>query len=221
MIDLRPLAAILACVLAAGCAGHDGSDGMVASTDATVRHPIELREDTIKLDLFATRGLDERARAQVAEFAVAYQRDGTGPLVILLPSGTMRDKDYRRQFDEIRQVLIRSGLRGSVKLGAYAVMDPRLAAPIQMSFTGLKARVPAPCGQWPDDLASGGSPAGFDNTPYHNLGCATQSMIAAQAADPRDLTGRRAVSEGDAEMRVRPVSNLRRGADPASNWQVR
>jgi pilus assembly protein CpaD len=221
MIDLRPIVLVLACALTAACAGPGDNGGMVANADVSSRHPIELREDSTKLELYAARGLDARARAQVAEFAAAYQRTGTGPIVIMLPSGTMRDKDYRRQFDDIRHVLIQNGLRGSVKLGAYPVMDPRVAAPVQMSFMGLKARVPGPCGQWPDDLASGSSVEGFSNAPYQNFGCATQAMIAAQAADPRDLMGARAALPSDAETRVRPISNLRRGVDPASSWQVR
>lgn len=221
MIDLRALALLLACGLVAGCSGADGGAGMVANADYATRYPIELREDATYLDIHAARQLDARTRAQVLEFVDAYQWLGVGPIVIMVPSGSGRDKDYRRQFDDIRRVLVQSGLRGSVKVGAYPITDPRLAAPVRMSFNGLKAQVRGPCGQWPDDLASGSSAAGLQNAPYHNFGCAVQSMVAAQAADPRDLVSRRAASESDAELRVRPVSNLRRGADPASNWQVR
>ena len=221
MIELRLATIIFACGLASACAGPGEGDGMLANADYTARHPIELREDATKLDILATHGLDARARAQVAEFAAAYQRTGTGPIVVLLPAGTPRDKDYRRQFDDIRRVLVQSGLRGSIKLGAYPVTDPRLAAPVQLSFTGLKARVPGPCGQWPEDLASGSSPGGMSNAQYHNFGCAYQSMIAAQAADPRDLAGKRASAPGDADLAARPVANLRRGVDPATNWQAR
>jgi pilus assembly protein CpaD len=218
MINPAAIFVTLLCLAAGACTRNDS---MVATADYQARHPIELREDTIRLDVFAARGLDARARAQVAEFAAAYNRNGTGPVVIMVPVGTTHDKDYRRQFDGVRHVLVASGLRGNVKLGAYAVSDPRLVAPVQLSFTGVKGRVPGPCGQWPEDLASGSSSDGWGNEQYHNFGCAYQSMIAAQAADPRDLVGKQAASTNDADQSVRAIVNTRRAVDPAANGRTR
>src|ERR1700730_681945 len=61
-------------------------------------------------------------------------------------------------------------------------------APVRLSFLGLKASVADQCGQWPRDLAIGsGAPEDWSNKPYWNFGCAYQSALAAQVADPRDL----------------------------------
>lgn len=219
MIEPRHIAVVLFCGLAGACAGQ--SEGMVAVADYRARHPVELAQDVTQLEVFAGRGLDARARAQVAEFAAAYHRIGTGPITILLPAGSVRQNDYRRQFDDIRQALVQAGLRGSVKAGTYDVIDPSLAAPVRLSFIGFKARVPGACGQWPDDLASGSSAEGWTNANYANFGCAYQSMLAAQTADPRDVAGRRAASAPDAEQRLRAIGALRRGNDPSTQWQTR
>ena len=219
MINMRCLFTMLLCGFAAACGGQ--AESMVAPSDYRARHPIELRENEIVLDVWSSRSLDAHARAQVVEFALDYQRKGTGPIMVMLPSGTSRDADYRRQFDEIRRVLVQSGMRGSVKLGTYIAPYPHLASPVRLSFTGLRARVAGACGQWPDDLASGGSTEGWSNAPYQNFGCASQAMWAAQAADPRDLFGKQATAASDADARLRPIQNMRRGVDAASYGQAR
>ena len=58
------------------------------------------------------------------------------------------------------------------------------------------------CGRWPDDLASGSSLEGWKNEPYANFGCATQSTLAAQVDDPRDLVQARALGPSDVAMRT-------------------
>ena len=85
---------------------------------------------------------------------------------------------------------------------------------------GIKAKVTDQCGQWPNDLASGSSIEGWDNKPYWNLGCSTQSMIAAQTADPRDLVEPRGEEVSDTQMRARGIEAVRAGADPNTSWHV-
>jgi len=63
---------------------------------------------------------------------------------------------------------------------------------VRLSFLGLKAHVADQCGQWPRDLAIGsGAVADWSNKPYWNFGCAYQTALAAQVADPRDLVTRK------------------------------
>ncbi len=98
---------------------------------------------------------------------------------------------------------------GYVAVSSYPVDNPMLASPIRLVFQGLKARVADRCGQWPTDLASGGSIEGWKNEGYQNFGCATQSALAAQIDDPRDLVQARALDaagRGDASARDRERS---------------
>ncbi len=77
------------------------------------------------------------------------------------------------------------------------------------------------CGQWPRDLSSASSVEGWDNKPYWNLGCATQTMIAAQTSDPRDLVTPRGEEPADTLIRARGIDSIRKGSDPNTNWAVR
>jgi pilus assembly protein CpaD len=80
--------------------------------------------------------------------------------------------------------------------------------------------VRAHCGEWPSDLASGTSIQTWKNDNYENFGCATQSTLAAQIDDPRDLASQRASTPPDEEMRLRAIGAVRRGSDPGTDWKT-
>jgi pilus assembly protein CpaD len=62
--------------------------------------------------------------------------------------------------------------------------------------------------------------ADWSNKPYWNFGCAYQTALAAQIADPRDLVAPQAETPADTAMRVRAIENLRKGEDPGTNWKL-
>ena len=90
-------------------------------------------------------------------------------------------------------------------------------------FQGLKATVAGHCGQWPTDLASGGSIEGWKNEAYANFGCATQAALAAQVDDPRDLVAARGASgPGDVDDAAAGRSaTCARAQDPGTDWKTR
>ena len=93
--------------------------------------------------------------------------------------------------------------------------DPYLAAPVRLSFLGLKAKVADRCGEWPKDLAIGsGAAVDWSNKPYWNFGCAYQSAFAAQVADPRDLVAPQGESPADTAMRTRAIETSARSQCP-------
>jgi pilus assembly protein CpaD len=143
---------------------------------------------------------------------------GVGQITILAPAG-QRERSSRT-IDEIRRTLASTGLRGYIGVGVYPAADPMRASPVRLIFQGLKAVVRTPCGQWPTDLASGGSIEGWKNQAYPNFGCATQSVLAAQVADPRDLVQTRAIDPPDVAMRMRAIENVREGQDPGTSWKI-
>ena len=77
------------------------------------------------------------------------------------------------------------------------------------------------CGEWPEDLASASSLEGWDNQTYWNFGCANQTTLSAQIDDPRDLVAPRGQSPLDIESRMRAIGNVRKGADPSTEWSVK
>jgi pilus assembly protein CpaD len=202
-----------------GCGVDYASPEAVYPYDYRERHPIVLAHAPARLEVFPVRGgIDAQSKANIRSLAARYRSFGSGPMVILTPAG--RHDGNLKVVNEIRRALYSSGLRGDVSVGSYPVGDPVAAAPVVVTFRSLKAVELSRCGQWPRDLDSADSIQGWKNEPYWNYGCATQSMLAAQVDDPRDLVQSRASSPPDEDMRLRAISNVRNGQDPGTNWKT-
>jgi pilus assembly protein CpaD len=225
-IESRFKTAICAIALLAPLAGCGTTDRIVASPvaleDYTVRHPIVIAEEKTTLDIFpaaADGRLDRHSAKQVYGFANEYRELGQGPILVLVPRG--RGLDERGSVvADIRRVLSARGAR-SVEVASYPIADPALASPVRLVYRGVKAKVADQCGQWPSDVGSGSSIEGWDNKPYWNFGCATQTMIAAQTSDPRDLVAPRGEEAPDTLTRSRAIESVRKGSDPNTSWTVK
>jgi pilus assembly protein CpaD len=218
---------MLLLALAAPLAACGGADRIVSKSvepqDVRALHPIELTRGRVNLDVIAeTRNgeLDPRTRAQVRQFAGQYRANGSGEIGIALPQGGPGEAEARAALPGRRKALVAGGARGSVLVSTYSVANPSLASPIRLSYASVVAQIRSRCGQWPVDLASGASLEGWENKPYWNFGCASQQMLAAQTADPRDLVGPAADTPADSHMRGRAIDAVRSGKDPGTTWVV-
>jgi pilus assembly protein CpaD len=195
------------------------SDNQLTAVDYHERHPIVLGKRANTLDLFPVGGrLDRLSADKLKAFAERYREFGQGEVTILTPAG---DGSSAAIVPEIRRALYAGGLRGYVAVGSYPVEDRTLASPVRLVFQGLKAEVASRCGQWPADIASGSSLETWKNENYANFGCATQSALAAQIDDPRDLVQSRGSTPPDENMRLRAIQQVRKGADPGTDWQIK
>jgi pilus assembly protein CpaD len=188
------------------------------------RHPVVLAEAQTSLELIpqtANGALDGETRRRLQGFVAQYRRFGHGMITILAPSGGPDPKGAQRSVELIRGFFHREGLGAMIYVGGYPLRDPALAAPVRLSFTGVKAEVAGRCGEWPDDLASGASLDGWQNRAFWNFGCANQATLAAQLADPRDLLAPRGETPQDIETRMRAINNVRSGADPSTQWTTK
>ncbi len=208
--------------------GACGVDRTIVSTlppeDYRARHPIVLTQSPVVTEIFASGPhLDVSARDRVT--SLVREARSANPNVaqfeVLFPQGSANDAHQRAALPAIRQALSSAGAHGYVSVGGYPALDPTQAAPIRISYTTLRAKVATQCGQWPTDLASGGSVTSWDNRPYYNMGCANQSFVAAQVANPSDLVEPRAIANGDVEMRIRAIGKVRQGADPGTIWTTK
>lgn len=189
-----------------------------AAAEYHERHPIVLGKGATTLDLFPTGDkLDELTITKLKDFAQRYHEFGASQIAILTPAGDGRLSSFVPQ---IRRELYVDGLRGYVAVSSYPSGDPMLASPIRLVYQGLKAQVADRCGQWPTDLASGTSIETWKNQSYPNFGCATQSALAAQIDDPRDLVQSRGTTPPDEAMRLRAIQNVRKGQDPGTDWKT-
>lgn len=185
------------------------------------RHPIVIADAPVSIDIFPGHGgeqLDSTTVARIREFVNDYRRFGHGQITLLSPKSGPNVARARAGAAHVRRLLASAGLGASVYSGTYPVGDPSLAAPLRLSFVGIKAKVAGRCGEWPEDLASGSSMEGWKNTTYWNFGCANQATLAAQIGDPRDLVAPRAEDPGDIEMRMRSIVKVRNGEDPSTQW---
>jgi len=183
------------------------------------RHPVVLAEAPYSVDIFPGGGerLDPDTILRIKEFVARYRKLGEGQIAVLAPRGPATQHG-RRSLDEVRRALAAFGAGRSIYVGSYPVTDPSLAAPIRLTFNGIRAKVAGPCGEWPDDLASGASLEGWQNKTFYNFGCASQSTLTAQIADPRDLADPRGETPQDVETRMRAIGKIRLGSDPSTSW---
>jgi pilus assembly protein CpaD len=215
------LLALIACALPlAGCGGDRAIAESTTPPDYRVRHPIVVGEADYSLDLFPTGptgNLDARSVDRLREFAQRYRELGRGQVTVLVPTGGSYNPALPASVAHIR----RAFGSGAVAVAPYPIADPTLAAPVRISFEGVKARLPHRCGDWPNDLASGSTAQGWENKTYWNFGCANQNALAMQVADPRDLAGPRGERPADTNMRIRAIEKVRSGIDPGTNWTIK
>ena len=203
-----------------GCLSGEqyASDNQPSAMDYHERHPIVLGKGVTTLDLFPVGGrLDTLSVDKLKAFSQRFREFGSSEVTILTPAG---DAYGAKVAQEIRRSLYANGLRGYVAVGSYPVADPAIASPVRLVFQGLKAHVADKCGQWTTDLASGSSLETWKNESYPNFGCATQSALAAQVDDPRDLVQARGSTAPDEEMRLRAIQAVRKGTDPGTAWKI-
>ena len=209
-------AAAAACGLSA-CVQYASSDPALPP-DPQALHPIVVASAPMTLDIYPVGGaLDARSLADIRAFARKYRRFGSGE-VLVLTAGS--HGSATRAAEEVRQALAAAGIRGPIAITAQEPLGGGELPPIRVAFLGLKAEVTTPCGQWPEDLASGSSLEGWKNEPWENFGCATQATLAAQVDDPRDFVQARPPGPSDVAMRMRAIEAVRNGQDPGTNWKT-
>jgi len=223
---LRGRMARIAAVLLLAPLGACGMNKVVGAPEVAYdyrdRHPVVLAEAPYTIDLFPSDGsrLDVETALRIREFVARYRKFGRGQITVLAPSGPGAAGAHAG-LDHVRRALAASGAGRSIYIGEYPVTDPSLAAPIRLTFNGVKAKVAGRCGEWPDDLASGNSLDGWQNKTFYNFGCANQATLAAQIADPRDLADPRGETAQDIETRMRAIGKVRTGDDPSTSWATK
>lgn len=212
------LAALSALAMAACSQDRVVQTGSIYPYDYRDRHPIVLSDKPHHLDIFM-RGsrLDDRQTEDLDSFVAKYRKEGKGRISVQVPRS---EAGAGRTLDSLRARLRDAGIPANAySVSHYEPTQSGLAAPIRLSFRYMAAQVEGPCGLWPQDL--GISDPGFNmrNEPYWNHGCATQSNVAAQIADPVDLVRGRTPGAVDPVRRSANIQNLREGNDPSTNYR--
>ncbi len=206
---------LAAMVLQACGTPHDDLKTGAIPDDYRTRHPISLAEVQQTIDIpvaSGDRSLSIGAQDVISGFLDEARRQSSGVLTIQYPSGSVNAaaaQGLRRQF---RQLAIQSGIppQRIAEVTYQAAPDGGLA-PVRMAFNSVKATTEQ-CGQWPSDILHDS-----ENRNWENFGCATQSNLAAQIANPTDLVAPRIMTPIDAKRRTTVIGNYRDGKSTASN----
>lgn len=215
---------VLAGLLGACRADRVSTTGSTTPMDVRTRHPIVLADADRTLDVFPTGvgHIDPRQAADIEAFLLEYRRYGRGLITLELPQGVTPALagPVERTGAAIRRLGAELGVPpGGWLVGGYPVAAPSLASPVRLTFQRMQAKVPSQCGLWPRDLGVSDIRSDWSNEPQWNLGCATQSNIASQVADPVDLVRGRPEGRIDTVRRTRDIGELRQGKDPSTQWR--
>ncbi len=209
--------------LAACAADRRLTTGSTYPMTVPERHPIVLSDSPRNLDVFVTGTghIDPRQADDVDAFLTEYRRYGRGVLVLEVPRGSqVPGGAVERTLARVRARAVAWGVGArEIVVAPYPVANVAVSAPLRLSFQRMQAKVAGACGLWPQDL--GVTNAGFNarNESYWNFGCATQSNIASQIADPVDLVRGRQEGRIDTVIRTQNLTDLRTGKDPSTSWK--
>ncbi len=204
-------ATAVAAGLISGCASYktDSVEVGAVPDDYRTNHPIVLqeRDETVDLPVSSSDSkLSVNQKSAVNGFLTSYGNGGSGPIRILVPSGSVNEAAARRISDQIAgHIQAKKVAQGNVSLDYYQA-SANEAAPIRLSYRAMAAQT-GKCGRWPGDLMET-----QENKHYANFGCAYQNNLAAQIANPADLLGPQGTDSIDAERRGAVIEDYRDGS---------
>jgi pilus assembly protein CpaD len=175
---------------------------------------IVAQETTAELkigDLVPGEKLGLQEREAVRAFALAYQDEGHGSLIISRPSNGPDDIAAMRASADARAVMLAEGIEQAwITEGTYEGTGARLA-PLILSYRTYNAVVPG-C----PDLSSVDFTDTSSNSALPSLGCAVAVNLAAMIADPSDLVGAQSMDPADIGRRSIVLSKYRSGEKTSS-----
>jgi pilus assembly protein CpaD len=217
----RALAVLGLGVTLAGCLLDQDALTANQATDIRQRHPIAIREGehTVNLLIGVDRGgLLQAQRAEVLGFANSWQQEGTGGIVIDLPTGTPNARAAADTLPEVESLLTASGIPArAIVVRHYRPPDPSKLATLKLNYPKMVAEA-GPCGQWPRDIGPSYQGGDTYNRAYWNFGCSQQQNLAAMVEDPADLVQPRTETPPSAQRRTMVFDKYRKGESTATNY---
>lgn len=192
-----------ASVALGACVGSDAGLYRDAGLTPTSRYALRVEPDMDRIALSVREGdLSANQRTAVASLAARYRNSAQEGLVIEVPQGN--DPVALRSAGHIRAALEGAGVASNhISLASYSAPDGR--APVLAGFRTIVASVPR-CGSEWGNLGRTG-----ENTVASNFGCAVNSNLAAQIAEPRDIVAPRAMTPPNAQRRSVVFEAYRQG----------
>jgi pilus assembly protein CpaD len=217
---LRTLVLGTAAAILAGC--YTASESLLETIpeDYRQRHPIVLKEAPRTVELFIGNRrstLTAAQRADVLSFAQAWRSEGTGGVLIDVPSGTPNERSAVVALQEVRSILAAAGVppEAVATRPNTAGNDPRKLATMRLHYPKVTADA-GPCGLWPYDLGPTYDREHYENRSFYNLGCASQRNMAAMVDNPSDLVQPRGEIGTYTARRTTVLEKYRKGESTAT-----
>lgn len=209
-IRLTAIALLATTTLLSGCAGWGGRSVIVGAVpdDYRTNHPIIVSEKEHTVDIPVATGdrqLTVSMREIVRGAANDYKASASGAIRIMVPVGSVNAGAASVLADHVSKILRDQGVpRDRILSSPYQVTSANDAAPIRIAFLAITAST-GKCGRWPEDLVGNTT----ENKHWANFGCANQSNLAAQIANPGDLLAPRGMTAIDAQRRSAVIDRYR------------
>lgn len=190
----------LAALCVAGCAIPTVKEPAYTE-DYRFRYPITVAPEMRTLRIpYAGPGasMDLETQAQLQQFVRDYRNNGAGALSV--STGQGRENIALEFAGHVADLGVP---RDRILLGTNAALES--ASEVEIGFISYTAET-KPCGDWSENLGTT-----RQNSPFPNLGCATQNNLAAMVADPRDLMGPQPMDPGDTQRRLTVLEKYRAG----------
>lgn len=208
---------LIATVTLGACSSVNGTfatEGSMLRGPASDKYPVQVasaREGltiVVKPHVFAL-GRDDKNR--VAWLAETYKHVGHGEIWVVAPTGSANSAASIGAAAEIAKVMVDRGIKPtSIKMNSYQAASTDDEAPITVLFKRYHAYA-QDCKGWRDNVAF--TPM---NASSKNLGCASQSNLAAMVEDPYDLVEPRGIDPADAARRATVFGKYRAGESTQS-----
>lgn len=196
-----------AAALLSSCAGKDSTTTGSLPDDYRTRHPIVVGEAERKIDIpiaAGDSGLTSGQSEVIAGFVAEYRRSSSGIIQIVTPRGSANEGAAASAASATRKLMVKMGVPAQKILLSGFPSEFGESAPIRLTYVAIAAKTEQ-CGTWPADMTLNT----FSNKNYYNFGCATQSNLAAQIANPNDLLGPRRMTPPDGEQRGEVIERYR------------
>lgn len=196
-----------AAALLSSCAGKDSMTTGSLPDDYRTRHPIVVGEAEKKIDIpvaAGDTGLTNGQSEVIAGFIAEYRRSSSGIIQIVIPRGSANEGAAASAASATRKLMVKMGVPAQKILLSGFPSEFGESAPIRLTYVAIAAKTDQ-CGTWPADMTLNT----FSNKNYYNFGCATQSNLAAQIANPNDLLGPRRMTPPDGEQRGEVIERYR------------
>ena len=195
------IASLLAVLLAGSCSNYDADDKPVTLfQDGEVNHPIAATPVYRSLKLANSETLSAGDAADLAAFVDDYLSRGNGAISVSVPSSPYSSRVITALGERLADLGVP---RSHILVGVQDLSGTE--GRVEVGYVSFDAHTD-PCGDWSEN-------AGYtlSNTPMPNFGCSVQQNIAAQLADPRDLTQTRGVGTSDPVQRMQVFNKYEQG----------